>query len=240
MTLLARWREPPPATINSVAVYHERADAWWSEVDRSFAPLRAMAAARLIFLARHGVPLQGSRVLDVGAGGGFLSIEMAQRGALVLALDLAPRALAAARAEAERRGLSLSTIAASAERVPLWDARFPLVVCTDVLPHIVEQQLIFDELARLVAPGGKLLVATMNSTALARFVLITLGEDILGVLPRGTHDPRTFVSPEELARQMRARGLTHVVTEGTSWRRFGVTFGRSALRAIMYQALFTK
>ncbi len=243
MTFLAKWREPPPAKINDVAMYDERADAWWSDTDPMFAPLRAMAQPRLSFVARHAVALDGKRVLDVGAGGGFLSVELAQRGAHVTALDLAPRALMAARTEAARRMLALSAVAASAEAVPLRDAAFDLVICTDVLPHIVDKKLVLDELARLVKPRGQLFVATMNRTALAKFILITLGEDILGIVARGTHDDATFITPDELAREMSARGLTQVHVEGVGPAGLngkGFVFGKVPTQAVMYQSLFAK
>jgi 2-polyprenyl-6-hydroxyphenyl methylase / 3-demethylubiquinone-9 3-methyltransferase len=243
MTFLAKWREPPPAKINDVAMYDERADAWWSDTDPMFAPLRAMTRPRLSFFERHDVKLEGKRVLDVGAGGGFLSVELAQRGAHVVALDLAARALKAACTEASKRALALSAVAASAEQVPLKDAVFDLVVCTDVLPHIVDKKLVFDELARLVKPGGQLFVATMNRTALAKFILITLGEDILGLVTRGTHDPATFITPDELAREMQTRGLTQAHVEGVGPAGInakGFVFGKVPTQAVMYQSLFTK
>jgi 2-polyprenyl-6-hydroxyphenyl methylase/3-demethylubiquinone-9 3-methyltransferase len=243
LTLLARWREPPPARRNDAAVYNRRADAWWSTGDPYFASLRAMVRPRLSFFARHALLPAGARVLDVGAGGGLLAVELAARGARVVALDLAPRALQAARAEAGRRRLALAAVVADGERAPLREASFDLVVCADVLPHVVDQPPLLDELARLVAPGGKLYVATMNRTALARFVLITLGEDVLGLIPRGTHVAETFVTPAELAREMAARGLTRAVLEGVGpvgFDRKGLLFGRVPLQAVMYQALFTK
>jgi 2-polyprenyl-6-hydroxyphenyl methylase/3-demethylubiquinone-9 3-methyltransferase len=243
VTFLAKWREPPPAKINDVAMYDERADAWWNDADPTFAPLKAMAQPRLSFFQRHAIALAGKHVLDVGAGGGFLSVEMAQRGAHVTALDLAPRALRAARAEASRRALTLAAVAASAEAMPLRDGAFDLVVCTDVLPHIIDKKAVLDELARLVKPGGQLFVATMNRTSLARFVLITLGEDILGVVARGTHDAATFITPAELAREMSARGLTQLHVEGVGPAGLngkGFVFGKVPTQAVMYQSLFQR
>jgi 2-polyprenyl-6-hydroxyphenyl methylase/3-demethylubiquinone-9 3-methyltransferase len=242
VTFLARWREPPPARRNDVAVYDERADAWWNDDDSYFAALRAMVRPRLSFFARHALPLAGARVLDAGAGGGLLSVELAARGARVVALDLGPRALRAARAEAGRRGLTLAAVVANGGRCPLKDASFDLVVCADVLPHVVDLPPLLDELARLVAPGGRLYVATMNRTALARFVLITLGEDVLGLIPRGTHVAEKFITPAELSRELASRGLTLAIIEGvgpSGFDRKGLTFGRIPSQAVMYQALFT-
>jgi 2-polyprenyl-6-hydroxyphenyl methylase/3-demethylubiquinone-9 3-methyltransferase len=184
-----------------------------------------------------------ARVLVGGGGGGLLSVERGARGARVVALDLACRALRAARAEAARRRLAVAAVVANGERMPLRDASYDLVVCADVLPHVADQPPLLDDLARLVAPGGKLYVATMNRTALARFVLITLGEDLLGLIPRGTHLAEKFITPAELAGEMAARGLTLAVAEGVGpvgFGRKGLTFGKLPARTVMYQALFTK
>lgn len=243
MTFLARWRTPPPARINDVAIYDERASAWWDDADPVFLPLRAMARPRLSFLERQGIAFDRKRVADVGAGGGFVSLELAARGAQVVAIDLAPRALDAAVLEATKRKLSLSPIAASAEALPLASGSFELIVCTDVLVHVPHPQRAFDELARLCAPGGQVYVATMNRTWLAKFVLLTLGEDILGIVARGTHDPKTFIRPSELESELGRRGLRMIACEGVGpvgVGRRGLTFGRSPTKAVMYHALFTR
>ena len=243
MTLLARWRTPAPAKRNDVAIYQERASAWWNLEDPSFTPLRAMARPRLAFLERAGVTLAGARVVDVGAGGGFVSVELAARGAHVVAVDLAPAALRAAHAESARRGLTLRVAAGAADALPLASAAFDLVVCTDVLVHVPDQQRALDELARVTAPGGCLYVASMNRTALARFVLITLGEDILGVVVRGTHDPATFIRPAELSADLARRGFAMVAIDGVGpvgLNASGLVFGRSPIQAVMYHALFRR
>ena len=112
-----------------------------------------------------------------------------------------------------------------------------------MLPHIVDKKPVLDELARLVKPGGQLFVATMNRTSLAKFILITLGEDILGVVTRGTHDAATFITPAELARELQSRGLTQTHVEGVGPAGLngrGFVFGKVPTQAVMYQSLFAK
>jgi 2-polyprenyl-6-hydroxyphenyl methylase / 3-demethylubiquinone-9 3-methyltransferase len=247
MTWLARWRRPPPARRNDVAVYEERADAWWSDDDPIFLPLRAMARPRLRFLERaleaRGQTLAGKRVADVGAGGGIVSLELAARGARVVALDLSPASLRAAVLESRRRAIAIAAVAGNAEKLPLGDGCVDLVVCADVLVQVPDRSAALDELARLCAPGGFVYIATMNRTALARFVLITLGEDVLGIIERGTHDPGTFVRPGELAEELARRGLSEIAREGVGpvgIDRRGLIFGRVPTTAVMYHALFER
>ena len=53
-------------------------------------------------------------------------------------------------------------------------------------------------LARVLAPGGLLILSTPNRTPLSRLAMITLGEGT-GRIPKGTHDWNKFITPEELA-----------------------------------------
>ena len=61
--------------------------------------------------------------------------------------------------------------------------------------------------ATLAAPGGLLVVATLNRTAKAFALAIVGAEYILGWLPRGSHDWRRFLKPSELAALLRPHGL---------------------------------
>ncbi len=100
--------------------------------------------------------------------------------------------------------------------------------------------------ARLVAPGGLLIVATLNRTAKSFAFAIVGAEYVLRWLPRGTHDWRRFLRPSELAAMVRGQGLSlseamGVVYSplGDSWRLSGrdldvnymLKFERSAARA---------
>jgi 2-polyprenyl-6-hydroxyphenyl methylase/3-demethylubiquinone-9 3-methyltransferase len=54
------------------------------------------------------------------------------------------------------------------------------------------------EVRRVLRHGGLFVFDTINRTWLANFVIITLGERVLRLLPRGTHDSNLFIKPTEL------------------------------------------
>jgi SAM-dependent methyltransferase len=103
-------------------------------------------------LAGLGLP-PGARILDAGCGSGRNMVELARYGTAT-GIELASASLAAAR----ERG-SGAVLAGSLEaRLPFDDASFDLAVSLDVLEHLRDDALAWRELARVVAPGGRLLV----------------------------------------------------------------------------------
>ena len=86
----------------------------------------------------------------------------------------------------------------------------------EVVEHVVDLPNFLKVLARLVAPGGVLVIGTLNRT-LRSYVKAILGaEYVLGWLPRGTHDWRKFVTPEELDLGLQPHGLTLIERSGVA------------------------
>ena len=247
-----------PARTNVIDIYDDRASSWWDERDPFFKPLLAMVPARESYLDRHNIEVAGKVVVDVGAGGGYVTELLQKRGALTVGVDLARQALLAglahnrARAELsdaelavaeERRGGASSFVQASALRLPLRDGSVDVAVCTDVLVHVPAAvggaAACVTEMARVLRPGGVLWFSTINDGWWARLVLITLAEDLLGFIHKGTHDPSTFLSPGKMARILDDNGLDLRASEGVGpvglTLKGGLKMGRLPSRAGMWQ-----
>ncbi|MDP2339651.1 MAG: bifunctional 2-polyprenyl-6-hydroxyphenol methylase/3-demethylubiquinol 3-O-methyltransferase UbiG [Deltaproteobacteria bacterium] len=221
-----------PARTNVIDIYDDKASAWWDQRDPFFKPLHAMVPARAAYLDRHGIDLKGKVVVDVGAGGGYVSELLRKRGAQVVGVDVARLALLAG-SEHERTSAANRTAwaEASALHLPLKDASVDVAVATDVLVHLPlavgGTAAGVAEMARVLRPGGVLWFSTISDTWLARLVLITLGEDLLGFIHKGTHEPSTFVSPTTMERILDDNGLKLQASEGVGV--VGVTW-RGALK----------
>jgi 2-polyprenyl-6-hydroxyphenyl methylase/3-demethylubiquinone-9 3-methyltransferase len=147
-------------------------------------------------------------VLDVGCGGGLLSEALAQAGADVTAIDLAPELLKIAGlhrlesgVQVDYRRSSIEALAASGE------APFDAITCMEMLEHVPDPAAIVGACAALLKPGGRLFVSTLNRTAAAFALAIVGAEYIARLLPRGTHEYRDFIKPSELAAWFRDAGL---------------------------------
>jgi 2-polyprenyl-6-hydroxyphenyl methylase/3-demethylubiquinone-9 3-methyltransferase len=104
--------------------------------------------------------------------------------------------------------------------------------------------MVLAEAGRVLRPGGMFLFDTINRNILARFVTITIAEDILRLLPRGTHDPALFIKPPEMRAAMTEAGLEPGAFTGLGprgmTRRGDLTFGRLPLTTIQYMGLGRK
>lgn len=100
------------------------------------------------------------RVLDAACGEGYGSALLAQTAASVLGLDLSPLAVAHAQARYGARPNLEFRQGDCTQLDALPDAAFDLIVSFETLEHVQEQERMLDGFARLLAPGGVLLVST--------------------------------------------------------------------------------
>ena len=192
---------------NDLTIYNTVADLWWSDEVRWVRTLQNMVPARLAYFDRF-MAWQGAEVLDIGCAGGFMAEGMALKGARVTGIDPAADAIAAARAHAEKTGLTIRYDVGSGENLPYADAGFDAVICVDVLEHVSDLPRVLSETARVLRPGGLFLFDTINRNLLAKLVTVTLAEGVLRLLPHGTHDPGMFITPAELRAGLTRAGLT--------------------------------
>jgi 2-polyprenyl-6-hydroxyphenyl methylase/3-demethylubiquinone-9 3-methyltransferase len=169
-----------------LAYLREAIDAHWGADSASFAPLA------------------GRTALDVGCGAGLLTEPLARLGAQATGVDAAPENIGAARAHAAAMGLDIDYVAGGIE--DLAGRRFDLVTSMEVVEHVADPAGFVAMLGEALAPGGLMILSTPNRTALSRLAMITLGEG-LGAIPRGTHDWRQFLTPDELTALLVDAGL---------------------------------
>ena len=140
-------------------------------------------------------PLTGKRALDVGCGAGLLAEPLARMGAEVTGVDAAVENIAAAMAHAGGAGLDIDYRAG--ELASLGLEQFDLITCLEVIEHVADKQAFIAELARHLAPEGLMILSTPNRTPKSKLLLVE-GAEMLGLVPRGTHDWHDFITPEEL------------------------------------------
>jgi len=186
--------------------FSDLAHRWWDPAG-SFRPLHELNPVRMAWLEDH-VPLAGRTVLDVGCGGGILSEAMSAKGARVLGIDLAGKALQVARLHALESGATVEYRAISAEELAQQQpASFDLVTCMEMLEHVPDPAQTMAACAQLVRPGGWVMFSTINRNPKSFLFAIVGAEYVLRLLPRGTHDYARFLRPSELARGARNCGL---------------------------------
>jgi 2-polyprenyl-6-hydroxyphenyl methylase / 3-demethylubiquinone-9 3-methyltransferase len=213
-----RTRPVPPARCSIDNEYYEAMDELWWDPAGPAAILHAINRPRVDFYLRQLGDLHGRLVLDAGCGGGLVARELATAGATVVGLDRSLGSLGVARRAAARTPGLFRPTQGRLERLPFADGAFDAVVAADVLEHVPDLPAAVAELARVLAPGGRLVFDTINRTPWAWFTAVFGLERWLRVVPRGTHDWRLFIRPAELDRLLRAGGLEAVAVEGLASR----------------------
>jgi 2-polyprenyl-6-hydroxyphenyl methylase/3-demethylubiquinone-9 3-methyltransferase len=183
------------------------ASGWW-DPEGPFRPLHDLNPARLRFV-RERVELESAEVIDVGCGGGILAESLAQAGARVTGIDVAPRVLATARLHLHESGLEVDYREITVEDMAREAAeRFDVVTCMEMLEHVPDPPSVIHALADLLKPGGQAFLSTLNRTPLAFALGIVGAEYVARLLPRGTHRYDRFIRPSELSRWLRDAGFT--------------------------------
>jgi len=242
----------PSVDPEEVALFSRVAAQWWDPKGK-FAPLHRFNPVRLAFirdeaLARFGrdgrarAPFEGLSLLDIGCGGGLVSEPMRRLGFTVTSVDASERNIGVARAHAAETGLCIDYRCATAEQLLAEGAGpFDVVLNMEVIEHVADPRAYLLDCARLVAPGGLMVVATLNRTLKALALAKVGAEYVLGWLPRGAHDWRKFLKPDEIRGFLEGEpGLTVEGPFGVSYAPLSDSWSRSGDVDVNYMMVVTK
>ena len=200
-----------------LAKFSDLAHRWW-DAESEFRPLHQINPLRLEWILNQ-CSLQGKSALDIGCGGGILSDAMARKGANVLGIDLASKAVKVAQLhalEAQTPNVSYREISAEALAVAQ-PGNFDVVTCMEMLEHVPDPASVVRACANLVKPGGWVFFSTINRNPKSFLFAIVGAEYVLNLLPRGTHEYAKFIRPSELAQYARKAGLDLQSTRGLEY-----------------------
>lgn len=199
-----------------IAKFSKLSAEWWNP-NGKMAPLHRINPLRLAFIRDAACRkferdpknlncLGGLRMLDIGCGAGLLCEPFTRLGAQVVGVDPSQSNIAAARIHAERAGLAVDYRCTVIEEMDA-SAQFDVVLAMEVVEHVADVGLFLDRCAALLAPGGMIVVSTINRNWKSFALAIVGAEYVLRWLPRGTHQWEKFVTPEELSLHLSRNGL---------------------------------
>jgi SAM-dependent methyltransferase len=152
--------------------FDEQAPYWrdvYSEEGLQGLIYRQRMAVALAWIDDIGPP-SGAAVLEVGSGAGLLSVQLAERGFEVTSTDASSEMVELTSRHVERRGLSVQVRVADVHQLSLPSAGFDLVVALGVLPWLHDPPRAVAEMARVLRPGGLLVLSADNRWRLGSLV----------------------------------------------------------------------
>jgi 2-polyprenyl-6-hydroxyphenyl methylase/3-demethylubiquinone-9 3-methyltransferase len=206
-------------TVNAAEIEKfSRISAEWWDPAGPFRPLHRLNPVRLTYIkertaAHFGrdtlsvTPFKGLTAVDIGCGGGLVAEPLARLGAKVTAVDADPVAIEAARLHAAQREVPVGYVVGTSDELVEAERQFDIVLALEIIEHVADRDEFLATLGALVAPGGFLILSTLNRTLKSLALGVGLAEYVLRWVDPGTHDWRKFVKPSELARGLRSIGF---------------------------------
>lgn len=221
-----------------VAKFEAMAAEWWNP-EGKFKPLHMLNPCRLDYVtgqiaAEFGRDMKaaklfaGLRILDIGCGGGLLSEPMARLGATVVGADAAARNIPVARLHAEQSGLEIDYRHTTAEDMAAAGEQFDVVLNMEVVEHVSNPLAYLTACQQLLKKGGLMIASTLNRNSKSYLFAIIGAEQVMRWLPKGTHDWKKFITPDELYDLIRKAGLDPVDRKGMVFNFAGWSWSLSA------------
>ena len=225
--------------LHEINKFCSMAERWW-DTQGEFKTLHDINPLRLQFIQSYA-DIAGKRMVDVGCGGGILTEGLAKIGADALGIDLSEELIDIADLHGLESGVSAHYQKISAEALAQQQPEsFDHVTCMEMLEHVPDPGSIISACATLVKPSGMVFFSTLNRKPKAYLLAIVAAEHVLQMLPKGTHDYKTFIKPSELSQSARAAGLELQGMVGIEYNPFNKRFSLGKDIDVNYIAAFKR
>ena len=187
---------------------------WWDK-SGPFSALHKLSNARIEFIKNNASRiishkkseakfLEDIECIDIGCGGGILSERLSRLGARVTGIDASESSINVAkehsfksRLEIDYKCLTTSELLRSKKDKFL--NKFDIVIASEVIEHVNERKIFLSDISKLSRSGGLIVFTTINKSFLGILLGKFIAENILKVVPKNTHDPNKFISPQKLS-----------------------------------------
>ena len=216
------------STINESEVekFTNLANEWW-KYDGKFKTLHKFNPVRLEFIISQikknfnisnveEKPLSGLKILDIGCGGGLMCEPLARLGAEVTGIDGVEKNIKSAQIHANQNALNINYKLSAVEELP--NNKYDIILNLEVIEHVNNQKLFISKSCKLVNRGGLIFVATINKTIFSIIFAKYLAEYVLGFLPKGTHDWKKFLTPEDIYAMLLKNNFEIVESIGVNYK----------------------
>ncbi|KAF3981124.1 MAG: bifunctional 2-polyprenyl-6-hydroxyphenol methylase/3-demethylubiquinol 3-O-methyltransferase UbiG [Methylococcales symbiont of Hymedesmia sp. n. MRB-2018] len=219
--------------------FGSQAGRWW-DPQGEFKTLHDVNPLRIRFIKDYA-DIQGKRIVDVGCGGGILTECLAKNGADALGIDLSEDLIDVADLHGLESGINAKYKKISAETLAEQEAQcFDHVTCMEMLEHVPDPGSIISACSTLVKPGGMVFFSTLNRVPKAYLLAIVAAEHLLKMVPKGTHEYKTFIKPSELSQTARNAGLELKGMVGIEYNPFKRRFNLGKDINVNYIAAFQR
>ncbi len=238
------------STINKSEIkkFNKLAAEWWNP-EGSFKPLHKFNPIRIKYIKEsiinyfnirsNKTPLKNIDILDIGCGGGLISVPMKRLGANVVGIDASLKNIKVAKLYSKKNNLNIKYFCASPEKLKI-KKKFDVILNLEIVEHVDDVNLFINKSSKFLKKNGLMFIATLNKTLKSYIFAIVGAEYILNWLPIGTHDWQKFVQPENLIKIAENSKLNLINISGLKFNPLFDKWELSNDKSVNYIAKFKK
>ena len=238
------------STINKIEInkFDRLAAEWWNP-EGKFKPLHKFNPIRIKYIKDNiiqhfnikskNMPLKNINILDIGCGGGLISVPMKKLGANVVGIDASLKNINIAKTHSKKNNLKIKYICSSPEKLKI-NKKFDILLMLETVEHVNDINLFVKKSSKFLKKNGLMFIATLNRTLKSYIFAIVGAEYILNWLPIGTHDWEKFVRPEDLISIAKNYKLNLKDLSGLNFNPLIDTWNLTSDNSINYIANFKK
>ena len=210
------------ADIREIEQFSLLSNRWWDK-SGPFSALHKMSNARIEFIKNNANRivnnektetkfLDGLECLDIGCGGGILSERLSRLGARVTGIDASESSINVAKQHSIKSRLEINyrcitTTDLLKNKKEKFLNKFDVVIASEVIEHVNERKVFLSDISKLCRSGGLVVFTTINKSFLGIILGKFFAENILNVVPKNTHNPEKFISPQELSSEAQEHNI---------------------------------
>ena len=238
------------STINKTEIgkFNKLSAEWW-DPEGSFKPLHKFNPIRIKYISdsiiqyfnikSKNIPLKNINILDIGCGGGLISVPMKRLGANVVGIDASLKNIKVAKIYSKKNNLQIKYICSSPEKLKI-KKKFDVLLMLEIVEHVNDINLFIKQSSKFLKKNGLMFVATLNKTLKSYVFAIIGAEYILNWLPIGTHDWEKFMKPNELINIAKNSKLNLIDLNGIKFNPLNDKWSLSNDKSVNYIANFKK
>ena len=238
------------STINKTEInkFNKLAAEWWNP-EGKFKPLHKFNPIRIKYIKDNiiqhfnikskNMPLKNINILDIGCGGGLISVPMKKLGANVVGIDASLKNINVAKIFSKEKNLEIKYICSSPEKLKI-KKKFDVLLMLEIVEHVDDINLLIKQSSKFLKKNGLMFIATLNKTLKSYIFAIVGAEYILNWLPIGTHDWEKFVKPDKLIDIAKSYKLNLIDLSGLKFNPFFDNWNLTSDKSVNYIANFRK
>ena len=198
-------------------IFDANSGEWWIE-DGAFKALHSFNLIRTKFLidsinTYSNKTLKSQKILDVGCGGGIFCEPLARLGANVTGIDTNKKAIQSANNHAKSQNLKINYLNTNLAGINN-DDKFDIITCMEVLEHVDDVSTVLRGIKKKLKKNGLFVGSTINKTLTSYITAIFLAENVLNLVPKGTHEWKKFIKPSYLKKNLIVEDFSHIRFKG--------------------------